>query len=76
MCYQSVSSGIHARSFDLRLLLFLTVHSGALWGCQTSLHNWVAIKVVFVCIMKHGMGCVLVFLNLHRIIRKRMEIPL
>jgi predicted metalloprotease len=54
MCHQLVSSGIPAESFDLRSPFFLTVRSGTLWGYQTPLHNWVAIKVVFWCIMKHG----------------------
>jgi hypothetical protein len=31
--------------------------SCALWDYQTLLHNWVVIKVVFGCMMKHGMGC-------------------
>jgi hypothetical protein len=31
--------------------------SCALWDCQTLLHNWVVIKVVFGCVVKHGMGC-------------------
>jgi hypothetical protein len=57
MCYQLVLSGIPAESLDLRSPLFLTMHSGALWGCQLPLRNWVAIKVVFGCIMKNGMGC-------------------
>jgi hypothetical protein len=29
----------------------------ALWDCQMLLRNWVVIKVVFGCMMKHGMGC-------------------
>jgi len=58
MCHQLVSSDTPTRSLDLRSSLFLTVRSGALWGCQTLLRNWVAIKAVFECFMKHGMGCV------------------
>ena len=52
-----VSSDIRAESLDLRSPLFLTMRNGALWGCQTPFRNWVAIKVAFGCIMKHGMGC-------------------
>ena len=58
MCHQLVSSGIPAKSLDLRSPLFLTMCNGTLWGCQTLLRNWVAIKVVSGCIMKHGMGYV------------------
>ena len=58
MCHQLVSSDTPTRFLDLRSSLFLTVHSGALWSCQTMLRNWVAITAVFGCIMKHGMGCV------------------
>jgi hypothetical protein len=54
MCHQLVSSGIPAKSLDLRSPLFLTIRSGALWSYQTPLNNSVAIKVVFGCIMKHG----------------------
>jgi hypothetical protein len=50
-------NGIPTESFDLRSPLFLTMRSAALWGYQTPLRNWVAIKVVFGCILKHGMGC-------------------
>jgi hypothetical protein len=57
MCHQLVSSVIHAESFDLRSLLFLTMRSGAFWGYQTPLLNCVAIKVVFGRIMKYEMGC-------------------
>ena len=64
MCHQLVSSDTPTRSLDLRSSLFLTVHSGALWGCQTLLHNWVAIKAVFGCIMKHGMGFVRIKMEL------------
>jgi hypothetical protein len=49
-----VSSGTPARSLDLRLPLFLTMCSCALWGCQTLLRNWIVIKVVFGCMTKHG----------------------
>jgi hypothetical protein len=57
MCHQLVSSGTPARSLDLRSPLFLTMRSCALWDYQTLLHNWVAIKIVFECMMKHEMGC-------------------
>ena len=58
ICHQLVSSDTPTRSLDLRSSLFLTVHSCALWSCQTLLRNWVATKAIFGCIMKHGMGCV------------------
>jgi hypothetical protein len=57
MCHQLVSSGTPARCLDLRLSLFLTMRSCALWDWQTLLHSWVVIKVVFGCMTKHRMGC-------------------
>ena len=57
MCHQSVSSVTPARSLDLRSPLFLTMRSCVLWDFQTLLRNWVVIKVVFGCMMKHGLGC-------------------
>ena len=57
MCHQLVSSGIPAKSLDLRSPLFLTMCNGAFWGCQTLLRNWVVTKVAYRCVMKHGMGC-------------------
>jgi hypothetical protein len=57
MCHQLVSSGTPARSLYLRLPLFLTMCSCALWNYQTLLHNWVVIKVAFGCMTMHGMGC-------------------
>jgi hypothetical protein len=56
MCHQLVSSGTPARSLDLRSPLFLTMCSCVLWDCQTLLHNWIVIKVVFWCMTKYGMG--------------------
>jgi hypothetical protein len=49
-----------ARSLDLRSPLFLTVYSCALWDYKTLLRNWVDIKVVCACMMKHGVGCELI----------------
>jgi hypothetical protein len=57
MCHQLVSSGTPARSLDMRSSLFLTMCSYALWDYQTLIRNSVVIKVVFWCMMKHGMGC-------------------
>ena len=57
MYHQLVTSNIPTKSLDLRSPLFFTMRSGALWGFQTLLRNWVAIKVVFGCMMKHGLGC-------------------
>jgi hypothetical protein len=57
MCHQLVSNGTPARSLGLRSLLFLIMRSCALWDCQTLFRNWVVIKVVFECMMKHRMEC-------------------
>jgi hypothetical protein len=37
--------------------LFLTMRTYAHWDYQTLLHNWIVIKVVFGCMMKHRMSC-------------------
>jgi hypothetical protein len=57
MCHQLVSNGTPGRSLDLRLPLFFTMCSCALWNYQTLLRNWVVIKVVFGCMMKYEMRC-------------------
>ena len=64
MCHQLVSSGIPAESLDLRSTLFLTMRNDALWGCQTLLCNWVTIKIVLGYIMKYGMECVRIKMEL------------
>jgi hypothetical protein len=55
MCHQLISRGTPTRSLDLRSSLFLTMYSYALWDFQMLLHNWVVIKVVFGCMIKHVM---------------------
>lgn len=51
--------------------MVLNMRNGSLWDFQTLLRNWVVIKVVFGCSMKHVARCVLVKMGFAPLIRER-----